>query len=398
VHALRITERIREFLGLRGNILPIATLELVSNVGWNMFGVAWQPFVLSLGATVSILGALEGFGTALRSVLQLLMGRLSDSVGRRKPIFFSYAFTLIGLVIMILSRSWVLLVPALVVWAFADSIWDPVFPAIISESVGEEERGTAFSVWSLTWFLPGFFAPALGGYIAGSYGYNSIMVIMFSGESIAFVIFALYVKETLKTTGELQLGGLLGSLKRALRPPSGLSGFYACTILSHFAWLMGEGLLYAMLLESFGFSLFQLGILANALSLSVVLTQIPFGKLVDRYGSKPFLIASQVLWSLIFIGYLLSRNFTSFLAVRLFRGLVVSTWEPAYYSYISNAVPGAERARSFGDLNCLRGLICFPAPILGAFLFENFGLHGPILGGLALTVLVTIALTTLQEK
>lgn len=394
---MKVKDRVREFLGLKGNIMPITLLELVSNVGWSMFDVVWQPFVLSLGATISILGALNGLGIALRSLLQLIMGRLSDSIGRRRPIIISYALTLIGLVLIASAGSWLWLVPALVIWAFSDSIWEPVFPTIISESVVEEERGTAFSVWSLTWFLPGFFAPALGGYIAHSLGYRYIMILMFIGESIAFIIFALFVKETLKSKSKLKIGGLLGFLKGVFRPPSGLSRFYTCSIISHFAWSMGEGLLYAMLLESFGFTLIQIGILANALSVSVVLSQIPVGKLVDRYGSRPFLILSQVIWSFVFIGYLLSRDFMSFLVVRLIRGLVASTWEPAYFSYLSNAVPDEERARSFGDLNCLKGLICFPAPLLGALLYENFGFPAPILGGLGLVTIVIVLLFSLRE-
>ena len=75
--------RIREFFGLEGNLLPIVLSELSSNVGWNMFGVIWQPYVLSMGASVPILRALDSLRVALMSVLQPLMGRLSDSFGAR---------------------------------------------------------------------------------------------------------------------------------------------------------------------------------------------------------------------------------------------------------------------------------------------------------------------------
>ena len=80
--------RIREFFGLEGNLLPIVLSELSSNVGWNMFGVIWQPYVLSMGASVSILRALDSLRVALMSVLQPLMGRLSDSFGARAQKIF----------------------------------------------------------------------------------------------------------------------------------------------------------------------------------------------------------------------------------------------------------------------------------------------------------------------
>jgi len=86
---VKIRESVASFLGLKGNIIPIFNLELLSNIGWHMFEVIWQPFVLSMGASVTILGALDGFNKALKSLLQLFMGRISDRVGRKKPIYLT---------------------------------------------------------------------------------------------------------------------------------------------------------------------------------------------------------------------------------------------------------------------------------------------------------------------
>jgi MFS family permease len=388
---VKIRESVASFLGLKGNIIPIFNLELLSNIGWHMFEVIWQPFVLSLGASVAILGALDGFNKALKSLLQLFMGRISDRVGRKKPIYFSYAFMLTGLILFIAARSWIWLVPALIMWAFSDSIWEPIFPTIISESVEEDKRGTAFSVWSLTWSIPGFFAPALGGYIANLYGYKSIMVFMIVGEFSAFLIFKFMIKETLERRKALRLGNLLDSLRGIFKPPPELSRFYAAAILAQFVWFLGEALLPAMLIKTYDFSLVQLGILANVVSLSALLFQIPLGRFVDRYGGKPLLVTAGIVWSLIFMGYIVSKTFISFMVCKVLRGLIVAAWEPAYNSYLSGSVPDEERAKTYGDLNCMRGLICFPAPLIGALLFENYGFNAPLWAGLALNF-VAIAL------
>ena len=150
-----LRNRVRGFFSLEGNLRPIVVSEISSNIGWNMFKVIWQPYVLSLGASVSILGALDSLRVALMSVLQLLMGRLSDFFGRKTPIFISYFFTLSGLLIIIFTSSWLWLIPVMILWAFSVSLWEPIFPALVSDSVSAEKRGTAFSVWSMTWFLPG---------------------------------------------------------------------------------------------------------------------------------------------------------------------------------------------------------------------------------------------------
>jgi MFS family permease len=393
---VKIRERLAKVLGFRGNILPIVSLELISNVGWNMYEAVRQPFILSLGATVTILGALDGFSLALRSLLQPFMGRISDRLGRKRPIYFSHALCIVGLSLLFVAKSWLWLVPALISFAIADSIWDPIFPTLISESVNEERRGEAFSLWSLTWSIPGFFAPALGGLIAENFGFKPIMVLTLVGEFLAFAVFILFVRETLTGRKELRIGDFIGSLTDALRPPSGLSRFYAAAILGQFIWFMGEGLLPAMLVKAYDFTLIQLGVLANVMSLSIVIFQIPFGRLVDRYGGKPFLLLSSVLWSIIFLGYMASRSFASFVIFKVLRGIVAAAWQPAYNAYISRAVPDDERARTYGDINCLRGLICFPAPIIGALLFENYGFSAPLWAGLVLSVMAFAIFTTVR--
>jgi MFS family permease len=299
-----------------------------------MFEVIWQPYVLSLGATVPILGMLQGFEMAVRSVLQLVWGRVSDAVGRKKPILASCALSLVGLVPFFAARSWIWMVPTLAIWALADSIWEPVFPTLVSESVEADERGTAFSLISLLWFLPGFFAPALGGFMAQSLGYRSIIGSMFVFEAASSLIFLLYVRETYSGSGRVRFGQLLSSLKGVLDLPSkGLSRFYVASTVYQFSWIIGEGILYAMLLKSFGLTLIQIGILANVFSVAAALMQFPIGKL-------------------------------------------------------ANSVSAEERARSYGDLNCLKGLICFPAPILAAILFDRVGFWAPISIGLALDLVV----------
>ena len=221
---------------------------------------------------------------------------------------------------------------------------------------------------------------------------------IFIGESLAALIFTLYAKETLASKDFFSLNELLRSIRGLFKLPSGLLRFYSVSIISRFAWFMGEGLLFAMLLKTYGFNMIQLGVLANALSLSVIVTQIPVGRLVDRYGSKKFLIISLVLWAVCFLGYLIARGFTGFIAVRVLHGLSVSTWEPAYNTYLANSVTDEQRSKTYGDLNCLRDLVCFPAPIVGALLYETYGFPAPLIGGLILVLIVIILLVPLEKR
>lgn len=395
---MKLKERLRGLLGLKGNLPAMALSEIVSNTGWNMFEVVWQPYVLGLGATMSILGSLTGAQTALSSGLQLIVGRISDCVGRKRLLVAAYILTIMGIILSITARSWILLIPTILLWSVSGALWEPIFPAMISESVEKDETGTAFSLTSLTWFLPGFYAPALAGYLAERYGFRHVFIILLLTELSAFIIFTMYIKETLKRSAILNLRLLINSLREVLTPRFGLSRFYAALIIDRFTWSISQGIFFGMLLKTFNFSLVQLGIISNVFSVSVASSQMPMGKLVDRYGERRFLIMSSVTGSLVLVGYLFSNDFLSFIFCQGLFGLAVSMWIPAFNAHIAKIVPENERGRVFGDLNGLRGLISFPAPILGASLYEKYGFQAPILASLVLSIVVIPLLISIKER
>lgn len=389
--------RLREGFALERNLPAIALSEFISSHGWNMFGVIWQPYVLSLEADMRILGTLNGIETGLRSGLMLLTGRLSDSVGRRVLKVVGYLLSIAAVTFSVLAGYWTLLIPAALLWGVGDALWAPAHTSMVAESVEEERRGTAFSLISLTWFIPGFYAPVLAGYLADRVGFRPVLAILLITELCALTIFLIYTSETLKRKKKFTLSSL-GSIRRVLRPEFGLSKFYFATVADRFAMAIGEGIFFGMLMKTFNFTLLQLGILSNVSSIVVSISQMPVGKLVDRYGRKRFLLLSSGVRTLAIGGYLISGSFPGFLLFNGVFGLGMSMWIPAYNAYLSNAVPDEERARFFGDLSGLMGLTSFPAPILGALLYENWGFRAPILASLLLSLTSLASLTRVEER
>jgi len=395
---LVLRERLKGLFGLRGNLPALALSEVISNTGWNMHGVVWQPYVLSLGATMPILGGLMGAETVLRSGLLLVTGRLSDCFGRKRFQVVSHLLSITGIALSILAGSWLLLIPTIVLFAVASSLWVPASNAMVAESAEENARGTAFSLLSLTYFIPGFYAPALAGYLAERYGLRTVLCLLLLTSISALTIFQLCIRETLKKRRTFEIRPLLVSLRRVFEPRFGLSRFYEAMVIDYFAGAMIGGIFFGMLLKTFKFRLVELGVLSNVLAVVVAVSQIPMGKLVDRYGGRRILLASRATGCFGLVGYLLSGDFAGFLICQMFIGLATSTYLPSFNTYLSNAVPGEERGRVFGDLNGLMGLISFPAPILGAFLYETHGFHGPILAALVPAITAILILTTIKER
>jgi len=391
-------EKLRKLPVLKGNIPALAMSDFISSNGWSIFDVIWQPFVLSLGATVSILGGLSSINTVVGSGLQVMTGRFSDSIGRKSMQIASFVFSIVAVTICLTAGVWPFLIPAVICFGLSTAFMEPANMSMIAESVKERKRGIAYGIIALTWFVPGLYASIIGGYLATLYGFSLTLMIILFADFLSLLIFAIFVKETLSEKKNIDFHAILNSLKDLIRPKFGLSRFYVAVILHNLRWALGSLIFLGMLTETYHFTLFQLGILEAVFCAVASLSQIPFGWLVDRYGRKTFLIISELARIIPLIGYIFSSTFFEFLILHGMMGIAVSAWIPAFQAYISDAVPEKERARHIGDLNALGGLIAFPAPFIGGVLFDAWGFDAPILTSLILVAITLLLLTTIKKR
>ena len=307
------------------------------------------------------------------SFLQLGTGGLSDSLGRKRLLVAYFVISLFGIGLSIIVQSWTYLLPSIILFAVADALGEPAFLPLFAESVDEKKRGTAFSLLSMTWFLPGLYSQLLAGFIGDKIGVRRVLWITLGLELIALLVFVIFVKETLHELKPVKIEFRFTSIKDSIRPQKGLLTFYTLSILDNLGWGLSGGIFVAMLYESFNFSLLQIGILTTIVSVASAISLIPAGKFVDNHGSKGALIMSVLLSGATFFGYALTRDFLLFILLQFLKGLAIAFWDPAHNAYLSNAVDESERGKVFGNLNGLKGMLIFPAPVIGAFLYANFG-------------------------
>ena len=395
---MKLEKKLRKLPVLKGNIPALAISDFVSSNGWSIFEVIWQPFVLSLGATIPILGGLSSIQTILGSGFQAITGRFSDFIGRKSLQMLSFVFGIVAVTICLIASVWIFLIPAVICFGLSTAFMEPANMSMIAESVKERKRGMAFGIIAVTWFIPGLYASIIGGYLATLYGFSLTLLIIFFADFLSLLIFAVFVKETLSEKKNVDFHAILNSLKGLVRPRFGLSRFYLAVVLHNFRWALGSLILFGMLTETYNFTLFQLGILEAVFCAVTSLLQIPFGWLVDKYGRKTFLMISELVRVIPLIGYIFSNTFFEFLIFRGMMGVAVATWIPAFQAYISDAVPEDQRARHIGDLNALGGLIAFPAPFIGGVLFDALGFDAPMLTSLILVAITLLVLITIKKR
>ena len=153
-----------------------------------------------------------------------------------------------------------------------------------------------------------------------------------------------------------------------------------------------------MLVETYGFNTYQLGLMSMIMNLSWAATQIPIGKLADRYGRKLFLISSESVGIITLIGWLSSRSFEYFAILQIPYGIVISTWVPTIIALLADSAPEEIKGEAIGRLQVFTGILAFPAPYIEGLLYDTWGFNAPILLNLLGATLALILLLLLVHE
>jgi MFS family permease len=349
---------------------------------------------------LGLLTSLGGMGGIVTSLVQPLGGWLADRMGRKPFIVWSSAVLIAGYALYTLAgltRAWTLLVPGILLLGISQ-LSRPARTSITAESVAVERRGTGFSIVQIATVLPGIFAPVLGGFIADRATASAIFPVSIAFEAMALILLARYLRETHTSQVRAAWADLWKVLKRSVVPPRHMTGFYVSIAGDSFVWGIALGVLFGMFKKSYNFSDAQLGAMTSAMSITMVLVQLPIGRLVDRYGCKPSMVISEALAIPLMLLWAFAGKWEILVASYVLFGLVVSTWGPAVMTYVATHVSAQERAEAAGRLSAFRGVLAFPAPFIGSLLFERGGIRLPILTSLVGILFVIVIIVTQMKE
>jgi len=388
---------------LRDNLTILSASGFLSGIPTNMIAVVWQPFALSLGASIPMLGlltSLGGFGGIVTSLVQPIGGWLADRLGRRPFIAWSSVILIAGYALYMLAglqHIWQFLLPGIILLGVSQ-LARPARMSITAESVRAERRGMGFSITQLAAMLPGIFAPVLGGFIADRATATAIFAASILFEALALFLVAAYLRETHMARTAPTWAELWSVVKRAVIPPRGLAGFYLCIAGDSFVWGITLGILFGMFTRSYHFSDAQLGAMISASAITAVLTQLPIGRWVDRRGCKPSIIISELLGIPLMLMWAFASRWEVLVASYALFGLVGSTWIPAVMTFVAARVPAEERAEAMGRMSAFRGVLAFPAPFIGSLLFEWGGIRLPVLVTMVGIILLVAGMFVLIQE
>lgn len=331
----------------------------------------WKRFLprymQQLGAPVVAIGA---YGTAmdfLDGVYQYPGGWVADTFGRRNALYVFIAAAMIGYAIYWFAPSWPWIFVGLTFTMAWTAMASPTLFAVVGDALPKGKRAMGFTVQSILRRIPIVIAPTIGGFIIARYGLHDGMHF---GLSMSLLLGAVTLLVTSRirlvlpdSEGETNLAGVWRAL------PGTLRNLLRSDIFIRTCEGMVDVFLVIYATTVIGISAAQFGILIAIQTLTSIAVQIPAARLADRFGRKPFVVATFVAFSLFPIAVVFSRGFAS-LAFAFVVGGLREIGEPSRKAMILDLALPHLRARSVGLYYLARSLAITPAAFIGGLLWK----------------------------
>ena len=348
--------------------------------------VFWQPWMVSLGISVVIIGVLEsGAGRygAISGLMQVVGGRFSDRRGRRRLILAGSGF----LIACWLTSAGAFFFGSSALVYLAYLLWGlsllslPVIDAMMADYIETPDRSRVYSTMLVANFIPG----SVTGFLAGEYGASlspPLLLVLAAGlETVGFVL--LFAKVRDKGVANAIHSAPL-SLRASWKGISHFRGFFSIFMMDAIAWSLGTGILYA-LLSTRGFSQLEFGVVALTQPIGVVFGTVPGGWLTHRIGARRLLMISEILGAFMVLGWAFYPVEPLVPLYGIVWGFAISTWVPAQFHLSAAMFPEERRGEMLGALATSIYLVRIAGPIVAAGLYLTFGYAAPmVVGGIAI--------------
>ncbi len=359
--------RARSWLGLERNILVLLAAILLLGTGEELWGRFIPLYLQALGATAWVI-ALSG---TLKDLLDALYaypgGWLADRLGRRNALTLFALLAVIGYAIYALSPSsaWIL-VGTLFVMAWSSLTLPAVF-AVIGDSLPGGKRATGFGVQSILKRIPIVIGPPLGGWLIARSGIESgvrlaLVMTMALGLAAVAVVRRSYSEPDVQRSAQLPFAqiwrGLDARLKRLL----------VVDCLARWAEGLPKVFVILYVIDILGGTVTGYGWLVSLQMVTATVTYIPIANLADRLNRKPFVLLTFIFFALFPLMLAVSTNLAWVALAFVLAGLR-EVGEPARKALIVDLTLPEIRGRQVGLYYLVRGLVVFPASLVGGWLW-----------------------------
>jgi MFS family permease len=271
------------------------------------------------------------------------------------------------------------------------SMASPTLFAVVGDSLPRERRAVGFSVQAILRRLPILVAPVMGGGLIAAYGVTA-------GVRVGLVVSIVLAGATLLVVRRMRLDRpvpaadtRVADVWRSL--PSPLRRLLLSDVFIRTCDALVDVFLVLYAVNVVGISAPAFGVLIAVQTATVLVCSLPASRLADRWGKKPFVVATFLAFSCFPLAVVAAHSFTGLVLAFVVGGLR-EMGEPARKALILEFVRADIRARSVGLYYLIRCVAIAPAATAGGLLWKTApALPFVLAGGIGLIGTALFALT-----
>jgi DHA1 family multidrug resistance protein-like MFS transporter len=362
----------------------------------------YPKYVEGLGGTPFIVGVIGFASYATLALVQFPGGYLADKYGRRWLIVIMTFGTAVTYAFYAAAPTWHFILVAAVLQNLC-LIYQPALIALEADSMPSEKRGMGFSIINFVHYVS-VPSPIIAGFLSIRYGLIFGMRIAYLLVAVSFLaaaVIRLRLTETLGSrTERIPLVEFLRVLPssvteslRALKTASRSMLFlFASFAIHNFAWFACVLNLIFYATEVLHITDFEWAVLMMWFSAMYILSALPCGKIVDKFGRKKPLLTAWFLLMPAMVAFVYGNLIILSICFLLF-GVGLILVNTAYPALQADLIAKEKRGKIAGSTYFFYYILNSLGQLSGGFMYQYFSPALPFL--MSSTLYVPCLLLTL---
>src|SRR5437867_1790927 len=308
-------QAIAQFLALRRNTTLLLAALVLAGTGEKLWLGFAPKYLQTLGGSILIIGLFDALQTLLGVLYAYPGGWLTDRWGERRCLMLFNALSMLGYVLVLCWQHWL----ALLLGSFLFLAWNafslPTTFSVVATSLAANRHTMGIGVQSMVRRVPMMLGPLLGGALVTRFGWLQGVrwaLLACIGLGLVTAAFQWFMIENTPNQAVISENhsrpatnffAVVQSFTPALRE------LLVSDILIRFCERIPYAFVILWAMNHGGVSAEQFGVLVAIEMLTAMVCYIPVAHLADRYGRRPFVLATFVFFTLFPCTLLWANNF-----------------------------------------------------------------------------------------
>jgi len=372
------------------NVRSLAAVSFFTDVSSEMIYPLLPVFLSTvIGASASLIGAIEGAAESTAAVLKLGSGWWSDRVRRRKPLVVAgYALASVARPLVAIAQTAGHVLAIRLTDRVGKGIRTAPRDALIADSVHPNARGRAFGFHRAADHAGAVVGPLIAFALLkwSDTSIRSVFALAAIPALLAVVVVAFAVREAPRES-------VVHADAPDLSQPMGRRFWAFLTVVLVFTLGNSTDAFLLLRAADLGVPAALAPILWAMLHVVKSVSSTPGGALSDRLGRKPLIVAGWLLYAAVYFAF--ARASASWHAWALFAtyGIYFGLTEGVEKALVADLVPAARRGAAFGWYNLAIGLGALPASLIFGAIWDRAGAPAAFTFGAVMALLAAVGIS-----